>query len=212
MKHALVLLKLAYIQKRALVEHSSIKRLSKELRVVAHDIIASARAESHEEVDKIMMIVKGKIPAIIALLFLASSLAVASASKTQTPFYVKTFPTASNMEWMHQADDSRAIMKVTEEGEIRDAEDNVIGTFAFDIIEGISLKTGRGTASGHFTIDFDSGATVEGTLTAKIQMYLNNPYQPPDVDGKFVGHGDMHVMGDLYLDSASLLIFDGYSW
>jgi hypothetical protein len=159
-----------------------------------------------------MMIVKGKILIIITLLFLASSLTVASASRTKTPFYVKALPTAFNMEWMHQADDSRGIMKITEEGEVRNAEGDAVGTFTFDLIETISMKTGRGTASGHFTINFYSEVTIEGTLTAKIQMDIDNPMQPPDVDGKFVGHGDMHVMGDLYLDSASLLIFNGYSW
>lgn len=159
-----------------------------------------------------MMIAKGKILTIIALLFLASSLTVTNASRTKTPFYVKALPTAFNMEWSHQADNSQVIMKLTEGGIIKDAQDEQVGTFALDIIEVVSIRTGRGTASGHFVIDFDTGETVEGTLTAKIQMYMDNPNQPPDVDGKFVGHGDMHVMGDLYLDSASLLIFDGYSW
>jgi len=160
----------------------------------------------------IMMVVKGKILTIIALLFLASSLAVANASRTETPFYVKALALTSNMEWMHQADNSQVIMKVTEGGIIKGKQDQQVGTFAFDIIEVVSIKTGRGTASGHFTLNYDTGETIEGTFTAKIQMYIDNPYQPPDVDGKFVGHGDMHVMGDLYLDSASLLIFDGYSW
>lgn len=102
-------------------------------------------------------------------------------------------------------------MKLTEGGIIKDTQDQQVGTFALDIIEVVSIRTGRGTASGHFVIDFDTGETVEGTLTAKIQMYIDNPNQPPDVDGKFVGHGDMHVMGDLYL-MAEFLIFDGYSW
>jgi hypothetical protein len=101
-------------------------------------------------------------------------------------------------------------MKLTEGGIIKDAQDEQVGTFALDIIEVVSIKTGRGTASGHFVINFDTGATIEGTLTAKIQMYIGTP-TPPDVDGKFVGHGDMHVMGDLYL-MAEFLVFDGYSW
>jgi hypothetical protein len=157
-----------------------------------------------------MMVVKGRVLTIVALLFLASSLTVASASRTKTPFYVKALPTAFNVEWSHQADNSQVIMKLTEGGIIKDAQDEQVGTFALDIIEVVSIKTGRGTASGHFVINFDTGATIEGTLTAKIQMYIGTP-TPPDVDGKFVGHGDMHVMGDLYL-MAEFLVFDGYSW
>jgi hypothetical protein len=157
-----------------------------------------------------MMVVKGRVLTIVALLFLASSLTVASASRTKTPFYVKALPTAFNIEWSHQADNSQVIMKLTEGGIIKDTQDEQVGTFALDIIEVVSIKTGRGTASGHFVINFDTGATIEGTLTAKIQMYIGTP-TPPDVDGKFVGHGDMHVMGDLYL-MAEFLVFDGYSW
>jgi hypothetical protein len=123
---------------------------------------------------------------------------------------VKALPTAFNIEWSHQADNSQVIMKLTEGGIIKDTQDQQVGTFALDIIEVVSIKTGRGTASGHFVINFDTGATIEGTLTAKIQMYIGTP-TPPDVDGKFVGHDDMHVMGDLYL-MAEFLIFDGYSW
>lgn len=157
---------------------------------------------------------RGKVLSIIALVFLASSITIASASTTKTPFYLKALATTMNVEWSHQADDSLGIMKLTEEGEVRYAEGDVVGTFAFDLIETISMKTGRGTASGHFTINFNSGATIEGTVTAKIQMYIDTP-TPPIVDGKFVGHGDMHVMGDLYLnteDTTSFVIFDGYSW
>jgi hypothetical protein len=166
------------------------------------------------EVKVIMTIMKGKVLSIIALVFLASSITIASASTTKTPFYLKALATTMNVEWSHQADDSLGIMKLTEGGIVRDAQDQEVGTFAFDLIETISMKTGRGTASGHFAINFNSGATIEGTITAKIQMYIGT-YLPPDVDGKFVGHGDMHVMGDLYLmieGANAFIVFDGYSW
>ena len=160
----------------------------------------------------IMIIMKGKVLSIVALVLFASSLTIVSASKTTTPFYLKALGTAYNTEWSHQADNSLGIMKVTEGGPVRNAQGQDVGTFAFDLVEVISLKTGRGIAAGHFTIDFDSGVSIEGTVTAKIQMYFAPPGQLPDVDGKFVGHGDMHVMGDLYLDTNAFVVFDGYSW
>ena len=159
-----------------------------------------------------MTIMKGKVLSIIALVFLASSITITSASTTKTPFYLKALATTMSVEWSHQADNSRGIMKLTEGGIVRNAQDQEMGTFALDLIETLSMKTGAGTASGHFAINLNSGATIEGTITAKIQMYSN---LPPDVDGKFVGHGDMHVMGDLYLmieGTNAFIVFDGYSW
>ena len=166
-----------------------------------------------------MMIVKGKVLSVIAFLLLASSLAVVNASRTRTPFYFKAVVLTMTMEWEHPADNSHLIMKIVEGGNVESEDGQTVGTWAMDIVEVLSGKTGRGTASGHLGIDFNSGVSVEGTITAKIQMYIGTSL-PPDVDGKFVGHGDMHVMSDLYLimeergagNFVPVLVLDGYSW
>jgi hypothetical protein len=159
------------------------------------------------------MIMKGKVLSVIVLLLLASSLTlVASASPTKTPFYVKTLTTSITGE-SHQADDSRLLYKATEEGIIEDAGGLTLGTFVFEVTEGVDMKTGIGTASGHFVFSFETGETIEGTMIAKLHMYA--PPTPPDVNGKFVGHGDKHVMGDLYLvieGTNAFTVFDGCSW
>ena len=93
-----------------------------------------------------MIIMKGRVLSIIALVLFASSLTIASASKTKTPFYLKALGTTYNTKWSHQADDSLGIMKLTEGGPVKNAQDQEVGTFAFDLVEVISLKTGRGIA------------------------------------------------------------------
>jgi hypothetical protein len=178
--------------------------LSEELRVVAYYIILG----EHEEVN---MIMKGKVLSIVVLLLLASSLTMAaSASTTKTPFYVKALMTITSAEF-HAADNSRLLYKdVIEEGTFIDADGSTLGTVVCEIKEGVSVKTGIATAAGHFVFSYTTGETIEGTLTAKIQMYA--PPTMPDLNGKFVGHGAMHVMGDLYLDTIGAVVFDGYSW
>ena len=163
-----------------------------------------------------MITAKGKVLSMLALslLLLASSIAIANASQTRTPFYLKAIGTFASFEWSHQADDSLVIMRIIEGGILNNTEGQTVGTWTIDVIESISIKSGKGTASGHFVMNFYSDATIEGTLTAKIQMDIGTT-NPPDVDGKFVGHGDMHVIGGLYLvveGANAILVFDGYSW
>jgi hypothetical protein len=134
---------------------------------------------------------------------------VASAA-TKTPFYVKTRTTAMNLDWGHGADNTRILYKVSEQGTFEDASGAILGTFVFEIIEGVSAKTGLGTAAGHFVFNYATGEIIEGTVTAKLHVYP--PPTLPEVDGRFEGHGDMHVTGDLYLNTSGLLVFDGYSW
>jgi len=163
-----------------------------------------------------MKALKGTVLNILALalLLLASSITIANASQTRTPFYLRAIATAINVEWSHQADYSLVIMRVTEEGILNNTQGLTVGTWTIDVIETMSIKSGKGTASAQFVMNFYSGATIEGTMTAKIQYYIGTTL-PPDVDGKFVGHGDMHVIGDLHLiveGINAILVFDGYSW
>jgi len=161
-----------------------------------------------------MTTVKGKVLSVLTLLLFAFSIAIVNASQTRTPFYFKAIGTFASIEWSHQADNSLIIMRVIEGGILNNTEGETVGTWTIDVVESISIKSGKGTAAGHFVMDFYSDTTIEGTLTAKIQMDIGTP-NPPDVDGKFVGHGDMHVIGALYLvvEGANMfLVFDGYSW
>lgn len=158
----------------------------------------------------IMMVLKGTVLVAIALLVLASPITLTCATKARTPFYVEACVTAFNLEWSHQADNSRLIQHMFEEFIVKNTEDEPIGTMTLDIVVIINMKTYQATATGQFVMSLSS-ATIEGTITAKVTSI--GPEE--DIDGKFVGHGDMHVKGDIYEKPGaygSIIIFDGYSW
>jgi len=151
---------------------------------------------------------------VFATLFLAFPLTLVNASKTTNDFYLKVYATAAYFEWEHFADNRRVIWHLVEEGIVKDGLNLEVGTIVLDVVETIDIKTGKGTVSAKYEINFYTGAMIEGTMTGKIQMYIGT-YDPPDLDGKFVGHGDMQVMGDIYLvveGIAVVLVLDGYSW
>ena len=157
------------------------------------------------------MIARGKVVAILALLFLASSLTLANASRPRTPFYLRAIPTNMYPEWMHQADNQLVVAKIIEGGNVEFIPGQPVGTWTMDIVE-IIRATGQATVSGHLVINFDSGSTIEGTVTARMPNFAS---QPPDVDGKFVGHGDMHAECDLYVimeGNTPIIVLEGYSW
>jgi len=156
------------------------------------------------------MIVRGKVVAILALLFLASSLTLANASRPVTLFYLRAIITNMEVEWVHQTDKNFVIAKIIEGGNVEFTPGEPVGTWTMDIIE--IIKAGaKATVAGHLVIDFDSGTTIEGTLNARIPNFA---LQPPDIDGKFVGHGDMHVECELRViieGYTPVLILEGYS-
>jgi hypothetical protein len=157
------------------------------------------------------MIVRGKVVAILALLFLASSLTLANASRPVTPFYLRAIITNMEVEWVHQTDKNFVIAKIIEGGNVEFTPGMPVGTWTMDIIE-IVTAGAKATVAGHLVIDFDSGTTIEGTLNARIPDFA---LQPPDIDGKFVGHGDMHVKCELAViieGYTPVLILEGYSW
>jgi len=162
----------------------------------------------------IMLAKKGVvlISLVLATMFLTLPLTSVNASKTRNDFYLKMYVTAFNLEWQHLADKRRVILHLTEEGIVKDSQNQEMGTIALDVVEIIDLKTDKATVSAKYEIDFYSGAIIEGTMNGKLQ---NATRGTPNLDGKFVGHGDMHVMGDIYLIMEGMipvLILDGYSW
>lgn len=151
---------------------------------------------------------------VLATMFLAFPLTLVNASRTRNDFYLKVYATAAYYEWEHFADNRLVIWHVVEEGVVKDSLGQAVGTIALHAVETIDVETGKGTVSVKYEINFYSGAMIEGTMTGKIQIYIGT-YDPPDLDGKFVGHGDMHVMGDIYLimeGQTPVLILEGYSW
>jgi hypothetical protein len=156
------------------------------------------------------MIVRGKVVAILALLFLASSLTLANASRPVTPFYLRAIITNMEVEWVHQTDKNFVIAKIIEGGNVEFTPGEPVGTWTMDIIEIITAGA-KATVAGHLVINFDSGTTIEGTVNARIPNFA---LQPPDIDGKFVGHGDMHVeceLGVIIEGYTPVLILEGYS-
>jgi len=162
------------------------------------------------------MIVKVKFVAILVLLFLASSLALASASKSVTPFYLRAIVSNMQVEWVHQTNKNFVVAKIIEGGNVEFTPGEPVGTWTMDIIEIITAGA-KATIAGRLVIDFNSGTTIEGTATARIPNFA---LQPPDIYGKFVGHGDMHVAceldviieGDAIVGYTPVLILEGYSW
>jgi len=151
---------------------------------------------------------------VLATLFLASPMTMVNASKTTNDFYLKVYATAFNVEWEHFADDRRVIWHLVEEGVVKDGLGSEVGTITLDVMETFDMETGKGTVSAKYEIDFYSDEIITGTMTGKLQLYIGTT-NPPDLDGKFVGHGDMQVIGDIYLlveGMAVVLVLDGYSW
>ena len=85
-----------------------------------------------------------------------------------------------------------------------------MGTITYDRFVHIrNFVTSTSTITAQFVINFYSGAIIEGTITMEVT------YGGVIVsEGKFVGHGDMHVIGDIYNvpGSTSAIVLDGYSW
>jgi hypothetical protein len=157
-----------------------------------------------------MIATKGKVLAALAFLFLASSITMANASQARTEFYLEA-PNCSMVgePWVNVADGVAMIMKYTVEGVVETCEHVEVGTIHMDVVTIIGARV-PGTFSARFVIDFGSGKTVEGTITGT-QIITNVGV---DVEGRFVGHGDMHVMGSVNdIDGQpGTLILDGYSW
>ena len=111
--------------------------------------------------------------------------------------------------WVNVADGVAMILKYTVEGVVETREHVEVGTVHMDVVTIIGARA-PGTFSVRFVIHFSSGKTVEGTMTGT-QIITNVGV---DVEGRFVGHGDMHIMGSVNdIDGQpGTLILDGYSW
>ena len=159
----------------------------------------------------IRIVAKVKVLVILAFMFLASSITIVNASQTRTVFHLEA-PNCSMVgePWVNVADGVAMIMKYTVEGIVKTGEHVEVGTIHMDVVTVIGERV-RGTFSARFVINFYSGKTVEGTITGTQTII---PDVRVDVEGRFVGHGDMHVMGIVndIDEQAGTLIFDGYSW
>jgi hypothetical protein len=153
---------------------------------------------------------KAKVLATLAFLFLASSITIANASNSRTPFYIVMRDFAP-IEYIqdHWADDAAFIMRHIEEGIVEDEAGNTVGTMTVDMVHVFNAITHTSTITAQFVINFDTGAIIEGTMTFKVT------YIPSIVSvGKFAGHGDVNVIGDIYNvpDDPSAAVLEGYSW
>jgi hypothetical protein len=156
-----------------------------------------------------MVATNGKVLAALAFLFLASSITIANASQARTEFYLEAHCSMVGEPWVNVADGVAMILKYTVEGVVETREHVEVGTIHMDVVTIIGARA-PGTFSARFVIHFSSGKTVEGTMTGT-QIITNVGV---DVEGRFVGHGDMHIMGSVNdIDGQpGTLILDGYSW
>jgi hypothetical protein len=158
---------------------------------------------------EIRIATKGKVLAVLAFLFLASSVTIANASQTKTPFYfvARSFGPIELRD--HWADDAVLVMMHVEEGIVEDAAGNTVGTITIRMVHIFNAITYTSTITAQFVIDFDSGAIIEGTMTFKV-TYIGGIVS----EGRFVGRGDMNVRGDIYNvpGDPSAAVLDGYSW
>ena len=161
---------------------------------------------------EIRIATKGKVLAVLAFLFLASSITIANASQTRTPFYLVACDFAPIEELRyHWADDAVVVIMGVLEGNVEDEIGHTVGIITLDKFVLIrNFITQTSTMTAQFVINFDTGAIIEGTMTLKVK------YIPPPIvsEGKFVGHGDMNVIGDIHNvpDDPSATVLEGYSW
>ena len=149
---------------------------------------------------------------VLATLSLASPMAMVDASKTTDDFYLKVYFTTLDIEWQHNADNKVVIMHLTQGGIVKDGLNVELGKITLNIIEVLNIESLTGTVTAKYEIKYYSGEIIKGTMTGKLQ---NAILQEVELDGKFVGHGDMHVKGEIYLimeGGAQILVLDGYSW
>ena len=154
---------------------------------------------------------------VLASLILVSPMVMVNASKTTNDFYLKMYPTTVNVDWQHWADNKLVIFHLTEGGIVNNYQNVTVGTITIDVVtEVLNPEAQIGTVVGKYEINFDSGEIIKGTITGKVQ----NPSLPDvQLDAKFVGHGDMNVMGEASIINEGthgkpimVSIFDGYSW
>lgn len=157
---------------------------------------------------------------VFATLFLASPMAMVNASKTTNDFYLKAYTPIVNIEWsrfvawQHSVEEyKRVLFHITEVGIVKDDLNVEVGTITLNIVaEVLDIEALTGTLTAKYEINFYSGGIIMGTLTAKV---LNAILPDMEIDGKFVGHGEMNVMGDIYFiweGTTPFGVFDGYSW
>ena len=146
---------------------------------------------------------------VLACLTLASLIAIANASKTRTEFYLEAHVDIVGQMQVHIADDTTYILRYTVEGFVETREHVDVGTISMDVVTIQRVRT-PATVSAQFLINLDSGETIKGIATGTETFF---PDGSIDLDGKFVGHGDMHVMGEVHeLPGPGAFYFDGNSW
>jgi len=165
---------------------------------------------------------KGVVLALLIFSTLLVPSPMVKASKTTNDFYLKAYITSQVIiDWYHFAGTNLGdklfpkyvLFHVTEEGILENVDNVEVGTITVDIVaEILDIEALTGTVTGKYEINFYSGEIIMGTITGKLLKALASDME---WDGKFVGHGDMNVIGELYIieeDNFPVLVLDGYSW
>jgi hypothetical protein len=90
-----------------------------------------------------------------------------------------------------------------------------IGRLTWHVLMFSDLETMLGWAHVSFVMEFDSGVyagkRIEGTGRGDLRLLPTGGGQV--ISGNFVGHGDMHIQGDIGpIEVGSGCKFVGYSW
>jgi len=145
---------------------------------------------------------------------------MANASHDLSRFYVKIYTNPWDSVILRYNNGSKTyLMEGIQWGNITEEGGNVwtprIGRITWHVLMFGNLETMLGWAQMRFVMEFDSGVyageVVEGTGTGDLVLFPTGGGQP--ISGKFVGHGDMHVKGDIGpIEVGSGCKFVGYSW
>jgi len=145
---------------------------------------------------------------------------MASASSEMSRFSVKIYvnPWDSIMLSQHGMGRIRTLEYV-QWGNVTEEGGNVwtprIGRITWHLLWIFDTETGLGRIYARFTMEFDSGQfagkTVEGNAVSDV---ISVPTGGAAViEGRFTGHGDMHVKGNVEpVEVGSACAFIGYSW
>jgi len=172
-------------------------------------------------VTKVMIVSKVRVLIITLFLLFCVLAPLAGASNKRSDFFVKAYVYPWSFQGTIEMTESMWIAHGTQWGWVADEFGDQYGNHrigAINVTVMLIAKLGEnglydaeGIGTMHFTIRFDNGLTVEGTLIGRFVHPTIDGNQI--VDGVFSGHGGMHVKGIVEnIEVGSGFALNGYSW
>ena len=168
-----------------------------------------------------MIMSKSKILVFTFFLLFCTLMPLANAAPNQSMFFVKVYAAPENFRGKVEFNENLFILDGTQWGFVTDEFGDQYGNHRIGRVDLTIMLVARlgpnglydaqGTSIVQFVITFDNGRIVEGVAKARIVHPTIDGNQI--VEGQFVGHGDMHVVGVLQnIEVGSGFALNGYSW